>query len=260
MKKDDSSKVFDIAKPKKTVLNSQPTDVDIEPEDKPAITPTSPKDTEDVLQKEVSADQKDVDTLIESEEPKEKSKNVSRVGVTVMPASKDFEAPSIDSQETKTDDDSSPIVTQSPNGVATISEMPKKEIAEEEVEPEPESEPGPEESAKSEEPEDQKPTEEAVKDAPSEGEKVKSATSNSAPTSYSAVDAMPEDARTPEGQKLAEEKTEATALPESEDTKEFQVPIGKAHHGSSKGAFALGIICAVIVVAAAVYIMYYLNK
>ncbi len=49
--------------------------------------------------------------------------------------------------------------------------------------------------------------------------------------------------------------------PKIYDTKEYYVPIGKTHHkhGGAKGAFIFGIICAVVIVAAALYVMYRLS-
>jgi hypothetical protein len=74
-----------------------------------------------------------------------------------------------------------------------------------------------------------------------------------APTSLSAIDALPDP-----GEKVAKD-----AKAEMQDPKkEYYVPIGNTHHkhGSAKMAFLFGVICAGIVIAAVVYYMFVINK
>jgi hypothetical protein len=77
------------------------------------------------------------------------------------------------------------------------------------------------------------------------------------PENYTAVDSLPDP-----GQKKAEELQENMQEPMLYDTKEYYVPIGKAHHshGGIKGAFIFGAICAVIVLLAFLYFMYIVQK
>lgn len=64
------------------------------------------------------------------------------------------------------------------------------------------------------------------------------------------------------GKKVAETAKANMQEPKIYDTKEYYVPIGRAHHkhGGLKGPFVFGIICAIIVVAVALYAMYLLGK
>jgi hypothetical protein len=64
------------------------------------------------------------------------------------------------------------------------------------------------------------------------------------------------------GKKAAETAKADMQEPKIYDTKEYYVPIGRAHHkhGGLKGPFVFGIICAIIVVAVALYAMYLLGK
>jgi hypothetical protein len=64
------------------------------------------------------------------------------------------------------------------------------------------------------------------------------------------------------GKKVAEAAKAEMQEPKIYDTKEYYVPIGKMHHkhGSKKGAFVFGVICAVVVVATTVCVMYKLGQ
>jgi hypothetical protein len=74
---------------------------------------------------------------------------------------------------------------------------------------------------------------------------------------FAVVDSLPDP-----GEKVTEVVQENMQNPKIYDTKEYYIPIGHAHHkhGSLKMAFIFGIICALAVVGAAVYVMYFMGK
>ncbi|HUD03386.1 MAG TPA: hypothetical protein VMR51_01205 [Patescibacteria group bacterium] len=74
---------------------------------------------------------------------------------------------------------------------------------------------------------------------------------------YAATDALPDP-----GEKAAVEAKETMQDPKIFDTKEYYVPIGNTHHGHGhlKAALLFGVICAVVVIGAAIYIMSRLAK
>lgn len=94
-----------------------------------------------------------------------------------------------------------------------------------------------------------------IEGKPEQGDPKKSEGANisTSPASSGVIDALPDP-----GEKAAIEAQDNMQEPKIYDTKEYYVPIGKAHHkhGNTKMAFFFGVLLAILVIAAAVYIMF----
>ena len=252
MPDDPQKKYFDVSRPSKKSIPEEPS----KPEEdsiKKTVIPIIESDQPESDEK--TGSELLGNTLMEPAENEEDKYNAAtHAGFTITPLP-DKKAPS-DSVEPEQETANNDVKDNSTQEVPKTNNDPESQATEPlaEVQPDSKTEPTQESPAK---PADDKTPEESPKDSKEQP----------------AQEPEGKDVPIPQDQfantDSVENNNKKTAVPAEDiqdpkiyDTKEYYVPIGKIHHkhGGLRGAFVFGIICALLVVAATLYVLYRLGQ